>query len=347
MKKARLIDVAKAAGVAPNTASTILNRRPNSWASKETEKRVFDAAKELGYRPNKAAVGLRLGKIFSVGIIIPDLKNPYFCEMADLMDKTLAKQGYDTIIETSRLDEDYEVDCIRNLYDRQIGGVFLALMKPASFQRAFPQGAPSDLASILLSNTEPHELGMDNIRIDYKTGIREAISYLYRLGHRRFAFLSALAKDATAGHREEDFIEQLVNRGLQRDHIQVIHTGPTVELSQTAFSKFLEERPRENLPTAVIAMNDVSAIGVTRAAAEYGLEVPRDLSVVGIDNTHLGKYLPKALSSIDPHLDQIVEKSVEMLLQRINYQDKSKLPTQKHLIETSLIIRETTTAPLL
>ena len=76
--RARLKDVAAKAGVAPNTASTILNRRPNSWASKETEQRVFDAAKELGYRPSRAALGLRMGSFKTIGLVIPDLHNPYY-----------------------------------------------------------------------------------------------------------------------------------------------------------------------------------------------------------------------------------------------------------------------------
>ena len=98
--KIRLKDVAAAAGVAVNTASTILNRRPNSWASKETEERVFKAASELGYRPNRAALGLRIGRFNAVGLLVADINNPFYTAFAHFLTLEAERQGYDVVIET-------------------------------------------------------------------------------------------------------------------------------------------------------------------------------------------------------------------------------------------------------
>ena len=96
--KIRLKDVAERAGVAVNTASTILNRRPNSWASKETEERVFLAAKDLGYRPNRAAVALRSGRFNTVGLLIADLENPFYTHFSRVFGNEISGRGYDLVI---------------------------------------------------------------------------------------------------------------------------------------------------------------------------------------------------------------------------------------------------------
>ena len=128
--RARLKDVAEKAGVAPNTASTILNRRPNSWASKETEERVFAAAKELGYRPSRAALGLRLGSFKTVGLVIPDLHNPVYTTFADLLEQRMREHGYDLIVEHSRTDVNYEKHCLDSILDRQIDAVTYFCQRP-------------------------------------------------------------------------------------------------------------------------------------------------------------------------------------------------------------------------
>ena len=101
-RKVRLKDVAERAGVAVNTASTILNRRPNSWASKETEERVFNAAKELGYRPSKTARALQSGRYNSIGFLIQDLTNPFYATLADELEAAVEEHGYDLLIENCR-----------------------------------------------------------------------------------------------------------------------------------------------------------------------------------------------------------------------------------------------------
>jgi LacI family transcriptional regulator len=101
-KRIRLKDVAERAGVAVNTASTILNRRPNSWASKETEARVFQAARELGYRPSKTARALRSGRYHTIGLLIQDLTNPFFSTLADELEAAVEERGYDLLVENCR-----------------------------------------------------------------------------------------------------------------------------------------------------------------------------------------------------------------------------------------------------
>ena len=128
--RARLIDVAARAGVAPNTASTILNNRPDSWASKETRERVLLAAKELNYRPSKAALGVRLGRYKTIGLVVPDLHNPFYPVLADYLDQAVSAHGYDLILEHSRNDLAAEQHSFRSIIDRQVDGVALIVSDP-------------------------------------------------------------------------------------------------------------------------------------------------------------------------------------------------------------------------
>ncbi len=346
MKKARLIDVAKEAGVAPNTASTILNRRPNSWASKKTEQRVFDAAKKLGYRPNKAAVGLRLGKISTIGIVIPNIQNPFYAEFVDLLTLKLSERDYDCVIETSRVDPELEIKRIRDIFDRQIGGCLLALMRPSNFAAAFPGSVSADIPTVLLSGPQKHELELDHIMIDHESGIVESVDHLHELGHRRIAFLSTLPRTMTAAEfREQCFLEQISRLGVDPGQTPVIHSGYTFEETEAAFFEFLEKTSSNQLPTAVVCLNDIAALGAIRAATNFGLKVPEDLSVVGFDDTLLSRCSNRALTTVSIDIHQIVEKSVEFLMDRIALKEDEALELQKHCIKTTLTVRETTAPP--
>jgi len=342
---AKLKDVAKRANVAPNTASTILNHRSNNWASKATVERVFAAARELGYRPNKAAVGLRMGKSHTIGLVIPDLQNPYFCKVADLLERTLEKRGYYLIIESARLDPEREQRCIQSLFERRIDGAFLSLMVPGSFASAFESINRPSVPALLLSGVGHAHVDLDTVEIDYGTGLCEAIGHLFGLGHRRFAFLSAISPNQPTDARTRIFREQLAARGMDQSAAQIVHCGPTPDSARHAFAEFLSSLPSREHPTCVLALNDISALGVIRAAAEFGLEIPRDISVVGVDDMPLARFLPKALTTISCDSETLVESAVEALFARMNGAE-IPAPSAVCTLPTRLIVRETTAVAL-
>src|SRR5690606_34358155 len=126
-KRVRLKDVAERAGVAVNTASTILNQRPNSWASKETEARVFEAAKELGYRPSRTARALQSGRYNSICLLIPDLTNPFFATLADELEVAVEERGYSLLVENSRTSLVREKRLFAELADMEVDGAITYL----------------------------------------------------------------------------------------------------------------------------------------------------------------------------------------------------------------------------
>ena len=341
--RARLIDVAARAGVAPNTASTILNNRPDSWASKETRERVLLAAKDLNYRPSKAALGVRLGRFNTIGLVIPDLHNPFYPVLADCLDRALAAHGYDLILEHTRNDLASEQHCFQSILDRQVDGVALIVSDP-DLHRSFLAGlAKNGPAAVALAAKPDVPLPIDSVVSDFSQGFAQAIEHLVGLGHRRFAFLCALAKGQDDGKRPELFRSLLGAKGIAAENISFARCEHHIASARLAFRDLLRRTP-EKRPTALVALNDLSAIGAIRAAADERLSVPRDLSVVGVDNIPLGEYLPVALTTISQPIQAMVARTVHLLIQRIRGKAPAR-PSQTNF-PTELVIRESTDRPL-
>src|SRR5262245_49348727 len=225
--KVRLKDVAARAGVAINTASTILNRRPNSWASNATEQRVFVAAEELGYKPNRAAVALRSGRFNSIALLLPDLYNPFYCMFADLLEREAEKRMYDTLIESWRMDLARERHCLGDIMDREVDGVAALLSDHASHQEFLADQFKRRRPFVALSQTGGAALPVDSVLADFTNGLREAVSRLFELGHRRFGFICALASGQPDQQRQQLFREMISARGLGAEACQFVRCDHT------------------------------------------------------------------------------------------------------------------------
>ena len=299
VQKIRLKDVAERAGVAVNTASTILNRRPNSWASKETEERVFQAATDLGYRPNRAAQSLRFGRFDSIALLVHDLNDPFCAAMADAMTDAAEARGYDLLIETSRNDDARALRILEELTHRNVDGV-------AVLARALH--APGGLPLVAIGPAGGAVPGIDTVLVDFAPGLRDAVNALAIAGHRRFAFLN----DGSATS-----LEDLLRRVLTEKEIpsfEMLDCGgePGCESIGAALRRSAHERP-----TVVVAQRDLHAASALRAATEAGLRVPRDLSIVTMEDSPLAAQLPVALSAIAQPISSMAERAVELLHSRI------------------------------
>lgn len=339
-KRIRLKDVAERAGVAVNTASTILNRRPNSWASKDTEARVFQAAKELGYRPSKTARALRSGRYHTIGLLIQDLTNPFFSTLADELESAVEERGYDLLVENCRSSVVREKHLFADLDDLEVDGSVLWLSDNEIFREELTEMALGRHPVVVLGNGIPEKAyPVDAVLSDFTQGLSDAVDALCSLGHKRFAFVSALAEGQADGKRPRLFQEMLAARGVPAGSIDILRTGHTVESACETFAAFLRKRT-EKRPTALLAMNDLSAIGAMRAAIEAGLSIPADLSVVGVDDVPLSSYLPITLSSIRQRYKKITRTAAELLISRIEAAEGTSLPPRQEVFSTVYTPRE-------
>lgn len=340
--RARLIDVAARAGVAANTASTILNNRPDSWASKETRERVLLAAKELNYRPSKAALGVRLGRYKTIGFVVPDLHNPFYPVLADFLDQAVAAHGYDLILEHSRNDLAAEQHCFESILDRQVDGVALIVSDPELHRPFLARLALSGPPAVALAAKPDVALPIDSVVSDFSEGFAQAVDHLLALGHKRFAFLCALAKGQDDGNRPELFRTLLGTKGIAPENISFVRCEHHIASARDAFRDLLRQTKTKR-PTALIALNDLSAIGAMRAAADEKLSIPRDLSVIGVDNIPLGAYLPVALTTISQPIQDMVMRTANLLIQRI--EGKAAARPSQTIFPTELVVRESTAKP--
>ncbi|MFC7335645.1 LacI family DNA-binding transcriptional regulator [Haloferula chungangensis] len=333
-KKVRLKDVAEKAGVAVNTASTILNRRPNSWASKETEERVFEAAKVLGYRPNRAAVALQAGRFSTIGLLIADLKNPYFTQFASLMGAALEEKGYNLVIENWRNDLEREKKLLEDFVHRDVDGVAAFVSDVGTHQEFLEHQSKLGFPIVAYAMPGAGLAHVDLVIPNFEMGLRQAAEKLHELGHRKFVFLSARSEGQRVGMRPALFRDAIASLDAGSE-VEVIACGPSMENAREVGLRVLAG---ENRPTAVVALNDFTAVGIMRAATELKLSIPGDLSVVGIDGVPLGAQLMVSLSTVAQPLEKMAAKTVEMLIARIDGEEDQ--PQQRAEFPTEFIARE-------
>jgi len=341
-QRPRLVDVAKASGVATNTASMILNERPNCWASEVTKKKVKEAAERLGYRPNRIALAVQRGRYNTIGLIITDLNNPFFSHFAYQIELAAEKKGCDLIIEHSRFSMDRESRCLNNLLDRQVDGVIACLINPAAQRKILEEKIKYGVPIIVVGPRTIPPLPVDSIGTDFDNGLKQALLHLKELGHSRVGFIRTLAQNQ-ADKRQEVFFSVATQLGFAAGDLTFEASDQNLAGAKEAFNRLMKTSGRR--PTAVIGLNDLCAIASLRGAWESGIRVPKDISIIGVDNILLSDYTCPSLTTICTPLWEIGLQSVEMLLDRVS--GKTKRGPKEKTLSSKLILRESTgPAPL-
>lgn len=345
-RKVRLKDVAEKAGVAVNTASTILNRRPNSWASKATEERVFKAAKELGYRPSKTARALQSGRYEAIGFMVQDLTNPFYTTLADELESNVEEKNLTLLIENCRSSVVREKRIFDDLADMEVDGAVLYLSSTDSYRAELAARFGKGIPLVALANGIPEiPFPIDAVLSDFSNGLKDGISRLHELGHRRFAFLSAIAEGTSDGSRPKIVQELLASAEIPTDKVEIISCGPSITSAYETFTKFLKTVDPDRRPTALVGMNDLSAIGAMRAALDAGLSIPSELSIIGVDDIPLSSYLPISLSTVRQRYRKITAAATELLLTRIESADKDALEGPKQVVLPTFFVERESIGP--
>lgn len=308
----RLKDVAQLAGVAVNTASTILNQRPNSWASKNTRERVMKAAEELGYRPNRAALALQSGRFNTIGLLVADLDNPYFCHFSKVFGSLVEREGFDLVIESWQTSLEREARLLDDFVDRNIDGLAVFVSNLDEHKEILTRHRKAGFPIVALAMPGAGDAPVDVVMPNFELGLEDATRCLYQLGHRRFAFLAALSEGQKEGGRI-DFFRAMIQQ-FDDTEIEFVQCGPGIDDARIAGLDLLRGDVR---PTAVVCLNDLCAFGVMRAAKELSLEVPEDLSVVGVDGVPLGEHLIVSLTTIQQAHVEMAEQAFEFLKSRL------------------------------
>ncbi len=309
-------DVARSAGVHPGTVSRVLNPTTRRLVNPTTADRVDRAARELGYALNPIARGLKTKRTFSIGVVIPDLTNPLFPPIIRGMEEVFDRAGYSALVASTDGDPARERQRMETLIARQVDGLLIATA--ARHHPLVSEVISSGLAVVLVNRTVEGR-GAFAVVPDDRKGSALAVGHLADLGHRRIGHLAGPGTLSTGLLRMRGFLEAMEDRGLAVDRRLIVHADAFTERAgaEAAGRLFADGRP----PTAVVAANDLLALGVYQVLAEHGLRCPEDVSVVGFNDMPFADRFSPPLSTIHIPASQIGERAAELLLERIDNPD--------------------------
>lgn len=336
MKRPTQSDVARLAGVSRATVSYIINGLVDEGRHSimaETRMRVEKAVKTLGYTPNVLAQGLGSGTSHAIGLLIPDTHNPHYWDITKGVEEVVTRHQFSLLLNSTRLDINRERQGIQMLLQQRVDGLILT---PTFVENTnlIIEHVSAQNPPIVVLGTELS--GVDSVLLNWQTGSVALIDHLIELGHRNIVFIYGVAEEVPGESRLEVFRQSLQQSGIDVSDDHIVRCTPDIHC---AYQKTKQILKRENRPTAILAVNDLLAIGVLRACSEAGLKVPQDISVAGFDDISLGNYLPVALTTVNIESQQIGRHAAEMLFDRLENPD---LAQQCRQVDSQLIVRETT-----
>jgi DNA-binding LacI/PurR family transcriptional regulator len=328
--------VAALAKVSIATVSRTVNGSPA--VSDRLSKRVWQAIEQLNYFPNTHARTLVSGRSRLFGIIVENITNPFFPELIQSFEEVAVAHGYEILVSSSNSDPAILANCVRRMLERKVDGV--AVLSFGAEEPVLDQLVHRDIPMVLAE----FRLGdpkVSTILMDYNTGIRAAVNHLAELGHSKIAFLAGPHKLHSAITRENDYCTAMEAAGLPIQKNWVIECDHTMKGGAVGFGKLQKLSTR---PTAILCSNDMTAIGVLRAAYMEGLRVPDDLSVIGLDDIDFAEFTLPPLTTIRLSRSDLAQAAFEALRQQAEDPDNPKIQ-REFLVSTSLVVRESTAAP--
>jgi LacI family transcriptional regulator len=324
-------DIAKLAKVSPTTVSHVINE--TRFVMPETKERVYKAMKKLKYQPNLLARSLATGKTHTVGLVISDIRNPFYPELVQGVEEMAVRNDYNIFLCNTDYDIEKGVRSIGALIKRKIDGIIVASSQVDS--SILKQLTDTDVNFVLVDWCK-RNIKVDSLYFDYKVGIAEAVSHLVSLGHRNIYFIGGPKNLKTAEIRIRNFIDTIESYKELRLNYKILEGNHKIDGGYRAARKILRNK---DLPTAIICSNDLTAIGAMKAFQSGGVKIPDDISIIGLDNIALTEIVSPELTTIELERYKIGKTAMEMLLNRMK--DK-KLPKQICTFKTKLIVREST-----
>lgn len=322
-KKVTIQSVADMAGVSIATVSRVLSGNTN--VRPDLAKKVLKAASALDYSPSASAQGLAKGRNFTVGVLVPDLSNPYFPDVVKGIHNLASQSNYRLLVADSDGKPHDEIPIIKNLL-RQVDGLILVSprMDIAELKSLDASNTP-----IVLINRMESGIGLSSIGVDNFSAMSELCGHIASLGHKKVAFLSG-PQESWQQRERARAVTHASNFGL---HVEVVPAGGSIKSGYEAFDLAIRTKP-----TAVICFNDLVALGVLARALELGIRVPEDLSVTGFDDIEFSHFSNPPLTTIQSPQIALGENSWKILESHLNGTPANHQP----LLDAKVIIRSST-----
>jgi len=342
-KQVTLADIAASAGVTSMTVSRVINK--NGYVHSDTRERVLKVARDMNYRRNGLARGLKRQRTETIGLVLGDIANPYTAELSRGVREVLEARGYTLFICISEHSAKEDVQAFDSLTDHRVDGIIVATRASKlgndRLQELVDAGVPISLIGREFRHPQTDLVGADHLKGGY-----EATRHLVELGHKRIGFIGVSLTKGLGLKRFQGYLEALNEYGLPvEDKLIVGGRGAndqmpgysTEEMGYDAMTTLLRSKKR---PTAIFARNDFTAIGALNAVKQAGLGVPEDIAVVGYDDIPLASHTSPSLTTVRQPTREQGRVAAEFLLRRI--EEDRQLHRQERMFECELVVREST-----
>lgn len=333
-KKTTIVDVAKLSGFSITTVSRVFNE--NYPVKQSTRVKIQEAIDLLNFSPNVLARGLIGAKTFTIGIIVPSLENLFFSELIRGIDDILRDNDYTAFICSTNEDDLVEKKHITNLVDRKVDGIISISTNTKSMGKEYENIAK--FMPVIIINGEHEGSDCNFVSSDQATGTIKALEYLIAEGHKKIVLLRG--HDIFAYNLKEKLYRNVLQEnGLEVDETLItrINAGNSLSTVDESMETMLTIFNARKDITALLACNDLMAIGALNAAIQLNMKVPDELRIIGFDNTLICSLTQPKLSSVDQNMKLLGATSSKMMISLINGEHDSYM--KKILLETKLVIR--------
>lgn len=327
--KVTIKDIAKKANVSVTTVSRVLNNKPD--VGDQTRTKILKLIEELNYKPNSVARGLVMQKTHTIGLIIPDISNPFFPQVARAIEDKAQKSGYSIIFFNTDNHLEKEKKAVELFKSKQVDGLIVSLSLGNEEILKELKAANYPVVQIdrsVLSNSYPL------VSIDNKNSAYQMVEYMLKKGYKKIAHITGDLKTTTARDRLAGYKKALNDYQVEINEDYIIKGDYTQQLAFEAMQTLLKLKEP---PTAVFAANDLSAAGVYKALFAAGLNIPADIAVAGHDDIDIASLLRPELTTMRQPKYSLGEKAVSVLLKMI---DNYEAEVEAQILKTKLVIRE-------
>ena len=324
-------EVARRAQVSTATVSRTINGSDKVKAN--TAERVRRAIEALNYFPNTNARALGSGRSRLYGLIISDITNPFFPELVKSFEDTAVLHGLEVIVSNTSYKADRAELCVQRMLERKVDGVAIMTseLEPQLLERLKSNGIP-----LVFLDTGTVGEDTSNVLVNYSKGIDEAVDHLVSLGHERIGFISGPMTLPSARTRREAFLESLRRAGISLRKELIVEGNHRIDGGRMAMEELLQ---LTSLPTAILASNDLTAIGAIGSIHQHGLRVPQDVSVIGFDDIEISAALYPPLTTVRLSRSHIADRAFHALFSA-NREPGSR--GAEYIVQPELVVRDTT-----
>ena len=336
MNKISIKDIAKAAGVSHSTVSRALSDSPLVKA--ETKARIQHLAREMGYSPDARARSLVTGRTHTVGMVVTTIADPFVAEVVQGIEGTAHDHGYTVILSSSNSEPEREIAAVEMLRAKRVDGVIVTSSRIGALYLEHVEriGVP-----VVLINNHNEQSGhyTYTVTVDNRHGSFLATSYHIQLGHRRIAYITGPANHSSDTDRLAGYQQALEEHNIAFDPALIMPGNGRPDGGMRALHMLIE---MSQPPSAVFCYNDMTAIGLLRAAREAGISVPGDLAVVGFDDIPFALYVYPPLTTITQPKVEMGRLAMEMLLTLMTADDPASMELSDIVVKGELVVREST-----